>query len=62
VFVFDLTEPYPISDQLKLFENVKEIRKPVIIYLSKKDLLGENPWTNFFLRPLQPLEKHLSEL
>ncbi|MGV8169284.1 MAG: GTPase [Candidatus Nanoarchaeia archaeon] len=47
VFVFDLTEPYPISDQLKLYENIKEIGKPVIIYLSKKDLLGEKKLADF---------------
>ncbi|MFA6072612.1 MAG: GTPase [Candidatus Woesearchaeota archaeon] len=39
VFVFDLSEPYPIDDQLRLYENVKEMEKPIIIYFSKLDIL-----------------------
>ena len=41
IYVFDLTEIYPIEDQLKLLDVVKEFKKPVIIYLSKTDILDE---------------------
>lgn len=37
VYVFDLTEPYPIEDQIKLYNKVKKM-KP-IVYLSKCDIL-----------------------
>ncbi|MGV8162458.1 MAG: GTPase [Candidatus Nanoarchaeia archaeon] len=39
VFVFDLTEPYPLEDQLKLYANVKDLGKYTMIYFSKLDLL-----------------------
>lgn len=39
VFVFDLTEPYPLEDQKRLYENIKETGKPVLVYFSKKDIL-----------------------
>lgn len=42
VFIFDLTHTYPLEDQRRLFENVKEYEKPVIIYLSKTDIIDES--------------------
>lgn len=40
VYVFDLTESYPLSDQTKLYKKVKkDTRVPVHIYLSKTDIL-----------------------
>jgi nucleolar GTP-binding protein len=39
IYVFDLTEPYPIEDQIKLYERVKTFGKPVLVYLSKTDIL-----------------------
>jgi len=40
VFVFDMSESsYPIQDQLKLFRSLKDFDKPVIVYLSKTDLV-----------------------
>lgn len=39
IYVFDLTEPYPLDDQVKLYKKIKEIKKPLIIYLSKTDIL-----------------------
>jgi len=47
IYVFDLTEPYPIEDQIKLFERVKEFNKPVIIYLSKTDILDKEKVSEF---------------
>ena len=42
VYVFDLTEPYPLEEQKKLFEEIKRFDKPLIIYLSKTDILDKN--------------------
>ena len=38
IYVFDLTEEYPLKDQVKLYDMIKEFRKPIIIYLSKTDI------------------------
>jgi nucleolar GTP-binding protein len=55
VFVFDLTEPYPLDDQLRLYENIKETGKYTLIYFSKKDILPETKITEFIE------SKHLKE-
>jgi nucleolar GTP-binding protein len=39
VYVIDLTEPYPLKDQDTLFNGLKEYDKPIIVYLSKTDIL-----------------------
>jgi len=54
IYIFDLTEPYPLEEQKKLLEIVKQFRKPVIIYLSKTDLLGESE--------IEPFSKELSAI
>ncbi len=41
VYVIDLTEPYPIKQQEELLEKLKEEDKPIIIYLSKADIIDE---------------------
>lgn len=42
LYVYDLTESYPLKDQEKLFDNIKkEFDKPIIIYLSKTDILSK---------------------
>lgn len=41
IYVFDLTELYPLELQEKLFETMKDYRKPVLIYLSKTDILDK---------------------
>ena len=41
VYVFDLTEPYDLEEQFKLFEKLRELDTEMIVYLSKKDLLGK---------------------
>lgn len=41
IYIFDLTEPYPLEDQLNLLEKIKELKKPVIIYLSKTDIVND---------------------
>lgn len=41
VYVFDLSEPFPLSDQKKLFVEVKRFDKPTLVYLSKTDIVDE---------------------
>ncbi len=47
IYIFDLTEPYPLEDQKKLLENLKEFRKPIIFYLSKTDILEKDDVEEF---------------
>jgi len=39
IYIFDITEPYPLKDQQKLFNSIKQIDKPILIYLSKNDIV-----------------------
>ena len=39
VYVIDLTEPYPLKQQEELLKKLKEFDKPVIVYLSKTDII-----------------------
>jgi nucleolar GTP-binding protein len=47
IYIFDLTESYPIKDQIELYNNLKEFGKPVIIFLSKVDLLQKEQVAEF---------------
>ncbi len=42
VYVIDLTEPYPLKIQEKLLKELKEHDKPIIVYLSKTDILSKD--------------------
>ena len=39
VYVIDLTEPYPLKQQEELLKKLKDLDKPIIIYLSKTDII-----------------------
>ena len=44
IYVFDLTESsYPLSEQIKLYEDISKLEKPMFVYLSKTDLIKEIP-------------------
>ncbi len=47
IYVFDLTEPYPLEHQKALYKRAQKFEKPVKIYLSKTDLLTEQDIDNF---------------
>lgn len=47
IYVFDLTEEYPIDDQIKLYEQIRGYKKPIIIYLSKTDILENDVVESF---------------
>ncbi|MGV8172168.1 MAG: GTPase [Candidatus Woesearchaeota archaeon] len=41
IYVIDLTEPYPIKKQEELLKKLREDDKPVIVYLSKTDIISK---------------------
>ena len=41
VYIYDLSEPYPLEQQHKLLEQLKQWNKPILIYLSKTDILDK---------------------
>lgn len=47
IYVFDLTEPYPLEDQIRLYKRIKSFDKPVVIYLSKTDILEKEKVDEF---------------
>ena len=42
IYVIDLTEPYPIKIQEQLLKELKTYDKPIIVYLSKTDILPKD--------------------
>lgn len=47
VYIFDLSEEYPIALQIKLYESIKKYRKPILVYLSKTDILDKDAVDKF---------------
>ena len=47
IYVIDLTESYPVADQLKLLKQMKAYKKPIYIYLSKTDILDKKVLKDF---------------
>lgn len=48
IYVFDLAETaYSLDEQIKLYEQLKKSRKPVIIYLSKTDIIDRKEIEKF---------------
>ena len=41
IYIFDLTEEYPLDKQHKLFERIKEYGKETVVFLSKTDKLSK---------------------
>jgi len=39
IYVFDLSEPFPLKDQEKLFKHLKQEKKKMLVYFSKSDIL-----------------------
>jgi len=42
IYVVDLTEPYPIKQQEELLKKLREQDKPIIVYLSKTDIIDKS--------------------
>jgi nucleolar GTP-binding protein len=47
IYVFDLSEPYPLDQQVKLYEQLKKSNKSIMIYLSKTDVLDKDVVAEF---------------
>ena len=47
VYIYDLTEPYPLKDQEKLLKNIRELHKPVLQYVSKTDIIPKEEIEEF---------------
>jgi len=47
IYVFDLTEPYPLEQQIKLFNEIRKTKKPILVYLSKTDILEKEDIEDF---------------
>ena len=47
IYIFDLTESYPLKDQLRLLKNIQELDKPIICYLSKTDIIDKKTIKDF---------------
>ena len=47
IYIFDLTEPYPLKNQIRLLKRIREFHKPIIIYLSKTDILEKEEIEEF---------------
>ncbi|MBS1266266.1 MAG: GTPase Obg [Candidatus Woesearchaeota archaeon] len=65
VYVFDLTESFPLSEQMQLYSNIKS-KKP-LVYLSKTDIMKPEKYIDFkkkysaFTNP-EKLKNHLFSL
>jgi len=47
IYVFDITDLYPLESQKKLYQKVKRLKKPIITYLAKTDLLDKEKIQEF---------------
>ena len=47
IYIFDLTEPFPLDLQEELYTKIKQLQKPVMIYLSKTDILEKEKVNKF---------------
>jgi nucleolar GTP-binding protein len=50
IYVFDLTEPFPLEDQEKLYREMKKFSKQMIVYLSKTDIMDKEKYEEFAKR------------
>jgi nucleolar GTP-binding protein len=64
VYVFDLTESYPMRLQKKLYGRVESLGKPVVVYASKADLVRDTEAISDLgpLHDIASLRKKLSVL
>lgn len=47
IYVFDLTEPYPIKEQEKLLKKLERSKNKIMLYLSKTDILDKEIINDF---------------
>ncbi|MBI2545952.1 50S ribosome-binding GTPase [Candidatus Woesearchaeota archaeon] len=56
VYVFDLTEAYPLDKQVELYKAIKKSGKPIIVYLSKVDLTKDKELVERFEKEYSALK------
>ncbi|MBD3203829.1 GTP-binding protein [Candidatus Woesearchaeota archaeon] len=56
IYIFDLTEPYPMKDQKKLLCELKKFKKPILPYLSKTDILKQETISEFEIDAIKDSE------
>lgn len=44
IYVFDVTEPFPLEDQIKLYNRVKNVGLPMVTYISKSDVVDKQAY------------------
>ncbi|MDN5327846.1 MAG: nucleolar GTP-binding protein [Candidatus Woesearchaeota archaeon] len=68
IYIFDLTEPYLLKKQLELYQRIKKenSKKPIIVYLSKTDIIDKKAIKEFkakykidFFTDLEALKKEI---
>lgn len=65
IYVFDLTEPFPLDEQIKLYESLRKEDKEIIVYLSKTDFLEKDKMNSFrkdfnFISNIESLKNKLT--
>ena len=50
IYVFDLTESYPLKEQIELYRTTKKLSIPMTVYLSKVDLTKDKELVNRFVK------------
>jgi nucleolar GTP-binding protein len=62
IYIFDLSEPYPIDDQIALYNNLKRLGKPIFIYFSKNDILDKKKFDAFKIKGIYSPEDLKAEI
>ena len=67
IYIFDLSESYPIESQLKLYRSLLKLDKPIVCYLSKTDIIDKKVVDEFLkkhkcITDIKELEKEISSL
>ncbi|MBW2979637.1 hypothetical protein DRZ77_00360 [Candidatus Woesearchaeota archaeon] len=48
IYIFDPTEPYSFEEQVNLYRRIAELKKEMLVYVSKCDLISEEKRKQFF--------------
>lgn len=62
IYVYDLTEPYPLKDQQKLYTRYTKYKRPMLIYLSKTDILNKEVVKKFHEHGMSTTPKEVKKL
>ncbi|MCB9358915.1 50S ribosome-binding GTPase [Candidatus Woesearchaeota archaeon] len=62
VYVFDFTEPYDITEQVKLYQDLKKLNKKIIVYFSKSDIIDTKLIDGFDVKGLYNIEELKQQL